>query len=101
MQHKLSLRIIGFLASLILTLATYYIIVHPDVLNFDTQTTIMVIFTFALIQALIQLIFFINVWKEKGPLWNLSVFLSTVSIIFVIIFFSIWIMNNLNYNMEL
>jgi heme/copper-type cytochrome/quinol oxidase subunit 4 len=30
----------------------------------------------------------------------LSVFISTISIIFIIIFFSIWIINHLNYNMH-
>ena len=100
MHHKLSLRITGFIASLILTLAAYFIIVSPEFFNFDIKIAIIVIFILALIQSFVQLIFFINVWKEKGPLWNLGVFISTVSIIFIIIFFSIWIMNHLNYNMR-
>jgi cytochrome o ubiquinol oxidase operon protein cyoD len=100
MHRELSLRVTGFIASLILTLAAYFIILNPDFFHFDIKTAIIVIFIFALVQALAQLIFFINVWKEKGPLWNLSVFISTVSIIFVIIFFSVWIMNHLNYNMR-
>lgn len=100
MQYKLSLRIAGFLASLILTLASYFIIINPFFFNFDIKTAIIVIFMLALIQSFVQLIFFINVWKEEGPLWNLGVFVSTTSIIFIIIFFSIWIMNHLNYNMR-
>lgn len=100
MQHKLSLRITGFIASLILTLIAYFIIVSPSFFNFDIKTAVIVIFMLALIQSLVQLIFFINVWKEEGPLWNLGVFVSTVSIIFIVVFFSIWIMNHLNYNMR-
>jgi len=100
MEYKLSLRITGFIASLILTLAAYFIITNPNFFNFDVQTAIIVICVLALSQALVQLAFFINVWKEEGPLWNLSVFVSTVSIIFIVIFFSIWIMNHLNYNMR-
>lgn len=96
MEHKLSLRITGFVASLLLTLIAYFIIVTPI---FHVKTAILVIFILALLQAFIQLIFFINVWKEKGPLWNLGVFASTASIIFIIIFFSIWIIDHLNYNM--
>ncbi len=100
MYHELSLRVTGFIASLLLTLATYFIILHPEFFNFDIKTAIIFIFTLALIQSLVQLIFFINVWKEEGTLWNLVIFISTVSIIFIIVYFSIWIMNHLNYNMQ-
>jgi cytochrome o ubiquinol oxidase operon protein cyoD len=100
MQHDLSLRITGFIASLILTLTTYFIIINPIFFNFDVKTAVMVIFSLALIQSLVQLIFFIDVWKEKGSFWNLSVFASTATIIFIVVFFSIWIMNHLNYNMR-
>jgi cytochrome o ubiquinol oxidase operon protein cyoD len=99
MYRELPFRVTGFIASLILTLVAYFIILNPGFFNFDIKTAVIIIFTLALIQSLIQLIFFINVWKEAGPLWNLGIFISTVSIIFIVIFFSIWIMNHLNYNM--
>jgi cytochrome o ubiquinol oxidase operon protein cyoD len=100
MHQELSLRVTGFIASLILTLSAYFIILHPEFFNWDIKTAVTVIFILALLQSLVQLIFFINVWKEKGPLWNLVVFISTVSIIFIIIYFSIWIISHLNYNMR-
>lgn len=100
MSHAFLLRTTGFILSLILTLAAYFIIVEPEFFHLDTQPAIIVIFTLALIQSFVQLIFFIHVWKEEGPLWNLGVFLSTVSIIFIVIYFSIWIINHLNYNMR-
>ena len=99
MAHELTLRVTGFIASLLLTFAAYFLILDPEFFNFNTKTAVTLIFTLALTQSIVQLIFFINVWKEKGPLWNLTIFLSTVSIIFVVVFFSIWIMNHLNYNM--
>jgi cytochrome o ubiquinol oxidase operon protein cyoD len=99
MNRELAFRVTGFITSLILTIIAYLIILNPEVFNFNVMTAIIVIFILALIQSLVQLIFFINVWKEEGPLWNLGIFISTVSIIFIVIFFSIWIMNHLNYNM--
>lgn len=99
MNRELSFRVTGFIASLVLTITAYFIIVNPEFFNFNTKTAIMVIFILALIQSLVQLIFFINVWKEKGPLWNLLIFISTVFIIFIVVFFSMWIMEHLNYNM--
>lgn len=99
MNRELSQRVIGFVASLILTLAAYLIIMKPDYFSLDNKTAVIFILTLALIQSIVQLVFFINVWKEKGTLWNLIIFISTISIIFIVIFFSIWIMNHLNYNM--
>lgn len=99
MNRELSFRVTGYITSLILTIATYFIIMNPELFNFNNKTAIIVIFILALIQSFVQLIFFINVWKEEGPLWNLGIFISTVSIIFIVVFFSIWIMNHLNYNM--
>lgn len=97
-MQELSLRITGFIASLILTLAAYFIIIHPEF--FNIKTAALAIFILALIQSLIQLIFFIDVWEEKGVRWNLGIFISTVSILFIVIYFSIWIINNLNSNMR-
>lgn len=99
MQHAIAIRVIGFIGSLILTLLAYYVILHPDFFSFNFHTASSIIFGLALIQSLIQLICFIDVWQEKGPRWNLAIFISTVSIMFVVIFFSIWIMDHLNYNM--
>jgi cytochrome o ubiquinol oxidase subunit IV len=100
MSHELSLRVTGFITSLLLTLAAYFIILKPEFFNFDIKTAVIGIFILALVQSLVQLVFFIDVWKEKGTYWNLCVFISTVSIIFIVIYFSIWIINHLNYNMQ-
>lgn len=100
MVRELTFRFTGFIASLVLTITAYFIIVYPEYFNFDVKTAIITIFILALIQSLVQLIFFINVWKEKGSLWNLGIFISTVGIIFIVVYFSIWIINHLNYNMH-
>jgi heme/copper-type cytochrome/quinol oxidase subunit 4 len=100
MHYDLSSKIYGFGLSLALSLMAYFIIINPSFFNLDIQTAVIVIFTLALIQSFVQLIFFISVWKEKGALWNLGVFVSTASIIFIVIFFSILIINHLNYNMR-
>lgn len=93
------LRIIGFIASVILTLAAYFIAVSPQFFHLETKTALIVIFVLAAFQATAQFIFFIDLWREEGPRWNLGVFISTILMIFIIIFFSIWIIHHLNYNM--
>ncbi|HEV8051518.1 MAG TPA: cytochrome C oxidase subunit IV family protein [Parachlamydiaceae bacterium] len=100
MAKEITLRLTGFILSLLLTLAAYFVIVSPETFSFNLSTAAMVIFALALVQSIVQLVFFIDVWKEDGPRWNLIFFISTASIIFIIIFFSIWIINHLNYNMH-
>lgn len=96
---QLTLRFTGLFASLVLTLAAYFLMIHPGWFDIGNKTATVSIFILAGIQSIVQLICFIDIWREKGPLWNFYVFISTLSIIFVVIFFSIWIMSHLNYNM--
>lgn len=100
MHRKLViLRLVGFLASLILTLASYLMVVHPEFFGSGINTALMVIFILALLQSIVQVIFFIDVWDERGLFWNLGVFISTVVLIVIIVGFSVWIMAHLDYNM--
>lgn len=98
-QTKLKWRIAGFLGSLILTLASYWIIVSPDFFHLDLRMALNAILILAGAQSIVQFLFFLDVWREKGVPWNLAVFISTVLIIVVIITFSIWVMYHLNENM--
>jgi cytochrome o ubiquinol oxidase subunit IV len=99
MHKSLTSRVIGYVASLILTLTAFLIVVRPDFFHVGIGMAINIIFTLAIVQSAVQSIFFLNLLSEKGPRWNLVVFSSTISIILIIIVFSIWIMNHLNYNM--
>jgi cytochrome o ubiquinol oxidase subunit IV len=99
MHKSLSSRLIGFVSSLILTCLAFLIVLYPGLFHFDIRMAILVILCLAFLQSIFQSIFFLNILSEKGPRWNLVVFASTISIIFIVIFFSIWIMDHLNYNM--
>jgi len=95
----LAFRITGLVGSLLLTLGAYLLIIDPGFFYLTKETAIIAIVILAALQAMIQFIFFLNVWREKGPPWNLGVFISTISIILIIVIFSIWIMHHLDYNM--
>jgi cytochrome o ubiquinol oxidase subunit IV len=100
MSHKsLSARIIGYTASLIFTLTAFFMILRPDFFHSNTQIAIIVIFVLALLQASTQAICFLNVIGEKGPRWNLVIFISTLSMILIIVIGTMWIMHHLNYRM--
>lgn len=98
-KNALFLRTVGFVASLIFTLAAYFLIVNPDFFHLEMGTILILLFAFAICQFIAQLTCFFHIWREKGLGWNLGVFVSTLSLLFIIIAFSIWIMDHLDYHM--
>jgi cytochrome o ubiquinol oxidase operon protein cyoD len=93
----------GFLLSLILTLTAYFLVArHVNSKHAAISHTVLVfmITALAIIQLLVQLTFFLHVDSEKKPRWNLTVMLFAVTVLVIIVFGSLWIMNNLNYHMD-
>jgi cytochrome o ubiquinol oxidase operon protein cyoD len=99
MVNTLWSRVIGFVSSLLLTLTAFLLIVRPQFFPFEMPLLITILLILAVCQAIAQSIFFLHVLSEKKPRWNLIVFASTISILLVIVLFSLWIMHHLNYNM--
>lgn len=95
----LKYRVFGFVVSVLLTLIAFSIILRPALFHLDIRGAVIAILILALFQFVVQFVCFLNLWRETGPRWNLAIFASTLSIIFIIVFFSIWIMSHLNYNM--
>jgi cytochrome o ubiquinol oxidase subunit IV len=98
-EKSLAPRIIGYAASLVLTLTAFLVIGHPELFALEIRTAILVILALGVVQAVVQSLCFLHILSEKGPRWNLIIFVSTISMILVIIVFSIWIMGHLDYNM--
>jgi cytochrome o ubiquinol oxidase operon protein cyoD len=94
--------IIGFISSIVLTLAAYSLVeIHISSAHetFSSSFLMFAILALATLQLVIQLLCFLHVGDEIGPRWKLVVLLSTVGIVLILIVGSIWIMNHLNYNM--
>jgi cytochrome o ubiquinol oxidase operon protein cyoD len=49
---------------------------------------------------MVQLIFFLHIGEERGGRWKLLTFVFVLMTLGIIVVGSIWIMNNLNYNMS-
>ena len=88
--------IIGFLLSLVFTAIPYQMVVNQTVTGTTLLATIIGI---AVLQMIIQIVFFLHLGRGPKPLYNVVFFVSTVGIILVVVGGSIWIMNHLNYNM--
>lgn len=95
-EHKtMTSYIVGFALSLVFTFIPYYMVVNQTV----TGTALLVtILGFAVVQMLIQIVFFLHLGRGPKPLYNVVFFISTVGIILVVVGGSIVIINNLHYN---
>jgi cytochrome o ubiquinol oxidase operon protein cyoD len=87
---------VGFSMSVILTIAAYRIVVHHELTDFLLVVTIT---SFAFLQAIIQLVFFLHLGLESKPHWGMITFLFTALVILIVIGGSLWIMSNLNYDL--
>ena len=95
-QSSLKSYLIGFTISLILTLASYYVVVGE---LYEKETIFFTISAFGFFQALVQLYYFLHLGQESKPHWNLMVFLFMAMVLAIIVIGSLWIMYHLNYNM--
>jgi cytochrome o ubiquinol oxidase operon protein cyoD len=87
---------IGFALSIIFTLMAYYVVVYS---GFSQQSSVAVIIGLAIVQLLVQLLFFLHMGRESKPQWNLMVFYFMLVILGIVVVGSLWIMKNLDYNM--
>jgi len=95
-EATLKSYIIGFVWSIGLTLIAYSLVVQN---RLSHTTLIAIIVGLALLQAVIQLLYFLHLDTEAKPRWKLFVFLFMLMVVMILVFGSLWIMNNLNYHM--
>jgi cytochrome o ubiquinol oxidase operon protein cyoD len=87
--------IIGFVLSLVLTIIAYSFATSGSV----NTWMLAILGVLALVQMVVQLIYFLHLGDETGPRYKLVSFVSMVGILAIIVGGSLWIMQNLNYNM--
>lgn len=87
----------GFVLSIVLTFIPYALIVNQTLTGW---TVVLVIMAFAVAQLIVQLVFFLHLGRESGPKWNTMAFYFMVMVVLVVVGGSLWIMKNLDYNMD-
>jgi cytochrome o ubiquinol oxidase operon protein cyoD len=95
-SRTLTKYVIGFLASLALTMFAYAL-VSGRILTGDSL--LLVIGGLALVQMIVQLFFFLHMADESRPRFRLVSFGFMLSILVIVVAGSLWIMYHLNYNM--
>lgn len=89
--------VVGFILSLIFTAIPYYLVVQKVITGNTLLATILGI---AFLQMAIQIFFFLHLGRGPKPLYNVIFFFATVITIMVVVLGSMFIMNNLHYNMS-
>lgn len=89
---------IGFVISIVLTLTAYIVVTNHW---FSKQIIIYSIMGLAAVQLVVQLVFFLHLGRESKPRWNLAAFAFMLAVLLILVIGSLWIMNNLNYNMTM
>lgn len=96
--------ILGFGLSLLLTLIAYGLVSqHVNGMHsFLTHKFLIgVVLVLAMTQLVVQLVFFLHIGREDKPRWNLQALLFAILVVAILVIGSIWIMANLDYNMQL
>ena len=86
--------IVGFILSILITLMAYFFVVNHV---WPKEALIYIVMGLAIVQLVVQLIFFLHL--GRGGSWKLVTFFFAVLVVLVVVVGSLWIMNNLNYNM--
>lgn len=85
--------VIGFIASLLLTAASFLLVITKSISGKFLIYTIAVL---ALIQAIVQLLFFLHLGQEEKPRWETVTFFFMVLVLLIVVLGSLWIMADLD-----
>jgi cytochrome o ubiquinol oxidase operon protein cyoD len=94
--------LIGYLLSVALTLIAFglaYLHINSGHLAFSHQFLVYAVVALAVLQLYVQAVFFLHLSRHPEARYNLVSFIFTIFIVLFIVIGSLWIMNNLNYNM--
>jgi cytochrome o ubiquinol oxidase operon protein cyoD len=87
---------IGFFISIILTLASYYIVTQKLLGECNTYISIV---SLAVVQLFIQIVYFLHINSEGKPRWNLISMIAAIAMVVIVVAGSVWVMYNMNANM--
>jgi cytochrome o ubiquinol oxidase operon protein cyoD len=88
--------IAGFVLSIGITLGAYVLATHQAYSKNFVMLTLAVL---AITQFVVQMVLFLHVGAERKPRWKLAVMLMMLSVVLILVFGSVWIMDNLNTRM--
>lgn len=89
--------VVGFVLSVILTLVPYFLVVNHVL---DGTRLLVTILGIAVLQMIVQIVFFLHLGRGPKPFYNVVFFFATAGLIVIVIGASLLIMDNLYRNMS-
>ncbi|MFC7379877.1 cytochrome o ubiquinol oxidase subunit IV [Brevundimonas sp. GCM10030266] len=86
----------GFIISAVLTIIPFGLVMSGAV---SSAISIPVIVGFAIVQIVVQIVYFLHLHPKSEGGWNLLAFLFTLIILVIVMSGSLWVMHHLNSNM--
>lgn len=87
---------VGFILSIILTIIPFGMVMTG---GFERGVLLSAVGITAIIQVLVQLIFFLHMNASEEQRWNVIAFTYTILTIAILLIGSVWVMNYLHFNM--
>ncbi len=87
---------IGFVWCLLLTGLSFYLIMEPTL---SRPTTLLAVVGLAVLQLVVQMVYFLHMNRSDDEGWNLLSFAFTVVILVIVVALSIWIIWSMHYHM--
>ncbi|MDR6937668.1 MULTISPECIES: cytochrome o ubiquinol oxidase subunit IV [unclassified Luteibacter] len=87
----------GFFLAVVLTAIPFWLVMEKVIPN--TQTLAVVLLTFAAIQIVVHMIYFLHMNPRSEGGWNMLALIFTLVIVVITLAGSIWVMFHLNSNM--
>ena len=97
-QGSVKSYLTGFVLSLLFTIAPY-LLVTRDIL--DGSALLLALAVFAIAQVFVQLLCFLHLRNEARPRLQSIAFAFMTLVVVIVVFGSLWIMNNLDYHMTM
>lgn len=93
---KITSYVVGLILSVLLTLLAYAAVVNQ---LWEMTILMWIIVGLAIVQLVVQLVFFLHLGQEKGTSWKMLTFWFAAMVVIILVLGSLWIMYHLNYNM--
>ncbi|THT97848.1 cytochrome o ubiquinol oxidase subunit IV [Lampropedia puyangensis] len=88
--------LIGFVLCAILTVIPFVLVMNPML---PRPTTLLILVGFAVVQIVVQLVYFLHMNRSSEGGWNLASFVFTLVILFIVVALSIWIIWSMHFHM--
>lgn len=89
--------LVGFVLSVLLTAIPFWLVMNGVIAH--SGTAAFVVLAFAVVQIVVQMIFFLHLDARSEGGWNMLALIFTLVLLVILLSGSLWVMHHLNVNM--